>query len=630
MASMSYVQSDDDDGHGCVGGSHGQAASPSSCGATNSYRPTSVGSPFPEHRPLGLNFAKGGPIGSGTAALSWKDGRFSDWPLKIGEQTYQLHAFLLARASQFFERQLTAVSAPEPGTQAPPRGSDLTEVLPQSCHAAFEDALDFIYSENQAAFEAPATKSLLLLKIADILCIPGLFEAMKVRIEGAFGETAPLLLEQYCRFHAPGTEDGSALQQLRENAVDLVVRKFQPFLAQPEMKDAMFRLPSSILCDILQADELLVASEDTVVDFVRSRAESLEGGVGPDNSTGASPRLSLEAVAATTAEVAIVEAVVASSSASAACGSMQEDVDALWECIRWPHVSALKFKEALSLVPQLMKQEVAVRALTQRVADLDLGALDLPNPTPSATPTLGLLGPSLPVPEPRSPILPPGVPKPTSIEIDFCFHYNTAAQFASGQALRSHPRRVGDLVLRVLVFPCGTDTGVAHGSLSVFLEAVPQPHWPRDWEFTNIRYALSCMRWPTGSGETWAAKRKSDLWTFKANRLDRGWHDFLSPGEVTRYLSPEGFVCLRGSLDPECLTRAFIFPNHSGAQGSSYVNHGEAAGSSASRRSWAPARVASSPTAPSPAPGGSGAGNAAIPPTVGVPLLPIGMVADDP
>eukprot|EP00434_Breviolum_minutum_P029816 symbB.v1.2.026359.t1/scaffold2626.1/size122458/9 len=160
------------------------------------------------------------------------------------------------------------------------KGSDLTEVLPTSCHSAFEDALDFMYSENQAAFEAPASKALLLLKIADILQISSLFEAMGRRIEAGIGptkssmeknmlsasrsfeDTAPLLLEQYCRFHIPGTDDGAALRQIRDGAVELIVRKFQPFLTNSEMKTALLRLPARVLVEILDADELLVASED--------------------------------------------------------------------------------------------------------------------------------------------------------------------------------------------------------------------------------------------------------------------------------------------------------------------------------------------------------------------------------
>ncbi|CAJ1390184.1 unnamed protein product, partial [Effrenium voratum] len=102
-------------------------------------------------------------------------------------------------------------------------------------------------------------------------------------------------------------------------------------------------------------------------------------------------------------------------------------------------------------------------------------------------------------------------------------------------------------------------------------------------------YAIACIRWPSGSGETWAAKKKSDLWTFKANRLDRGWHDFLAPGEIHRYLGPDGFVCIRGSLEQECLGRAFLL--NQGSQSGYSGGVGDATGSSASRRSWVPSRA---------------------------------------
>eukprot|EP00928_Gymnodinium_smaydae_P041282 TRINITY_DN27951_c0_g1_i1.p1 TRINITY_DN27951_c0_g1~~TRINITY_DN27951_c0_g1_i1.p1 ORF type:complete len:587 (+),score=109.39 TRINITY_DN27951_c0_g1_i1:189-1949(+) len=504
--------------------------------------------------------SSGAPRGNGMG-LSWHDGRFSDWPVTVGQNSYGLHAFLLARASLFFESHMSVVASAElngDGTK-PVRGSNLTDVIPVSCHSAFEDALDFIYSENQAAFEAPASKALLLLKIADILQISGLFEAMGQRIESTFTETAPLLLDQYCRFHIPGTDDGAALNQLREGAMNLVVRKFQPFLANPETKAALLRLPAPVLAELLNSDELLVSSEDVVFNFVMQRIET-------EASEANDP-----------------------SAAAAALGNEDGDLgpranvpscaETLIGCVRWACVSSTVIREALLLGSRLRIPEVIIHALSERAMAGDLCGTEIPA---SPSPLLR---------HPRHPILPPGVPPPTSIEIDFCFHYGTAATFSSGESLRSQPKKVGDLVLRVLAFPCGTDTGVAHGSLSVFLEAVPQPLWPRDWEFTNIRYALACLRWPSGSGETWAAKRKTDLWTFKANRLDRGWHDFLSPGEVQRYLSPDGFVCLRGSLDPECLGRAFLFSSHGASQGGYTGPGGDAAGSSGSRRSWAPPRI---------------------------------------
>jgi len=505
---------------------------------------------------LGLSFSGG----SGSiASLSWRDGRFSDWTVQVGDKFYKLHAFLLARASLFFESHMSIAARTEQGNA---KGSDLTEVLPTSCHSAFEDALDFMYSENQAAFEAPASKALLLLKIADILQISSLFEAMGRRIEAAFEDTAPLLLEQYCRFHIPGTDDGAALRQIRDGAVELIVRKFQPFLTNSEMKTALLRLPARVLVEILDADELLVASEDVVFDFVLSRLqlEELPDSDGP-NDKDPSPQTSDNGDKA--------------SPSAHQDGEDSDDEEALWDRVRWAFLSSTKFAQALALGKSLLKPEVTQRALTARTTRFDLGGAE-------AFSSMTYMGSLVS----RRPILPPGVPPPTSTEIDFCFHYAHSEQYACGEALRSQPKRIGDVVLRVLVFPAGTDTGVARGSLSVFLEAVPQPSWPKDWEFANIRYGIACIRWPSGSGETWAAKKKSDLWTFKANRLDRGWHDFLAPGEIGRYLGPDGFVCIRGSLEQECLGRAFLL--NQGSQTGYSGGVGDAAGSSASRRSWVP------------------------------------------
>ncbi|CAJ1390007.1 unnamed protein product, partial [Effrenium voratum] len=344
---------------------------------------------------LGLSFSGGSNT---MASLSWRDGRFSDWTVQVGEKYYHLHAFLLARASLFFESHMSIASRTEGGSA---KGSDLTEVLPSSCHSAFEDALDFMYSENQATFEAPASKALLLLKIADILQISSLFEAMGRRIEAAFAETAPLLLEQYCRFHIPGTDDGAALRMIRDGAVDLIVKKFQPFLTSSEMKRALLRLPARVLAEILDSDELLVAGEDAAFDFVLERLQQSEDG--PENPA---------------------ESDGESGKASPLHADAEDDDEVLWDRVRWAFLSSQKFNQALALSKSMLKPEVTLKALTARTVRFDLGGAEA---FLGSTNCIGNL-------VPRRPILPPGVPPPTSTEIDFCFHYAHSEQYVCGEA----------------------------------------------------------------------------------------------------------------------------------------------------------------------------------------------------
>ena len=73
--------------------------------------------------------------------------------------------------------------------------------------------------------------------------------------------------------HIPGTDDGAALGPVRVGVVELTVRKFQPFLAIGEMRAALLRLPSNVLAEIREADDLLVANEDIVFNFVAARLE---------------------------------------------------------------------------------------------------------------------------------------------------------------------------------------------------------------------------------------------------------------------------------------------------------------------------------------------------------------------
>lgn len=443
------------------------------------------------------------------AATGWREGRWSDWTVRVGHRQYNLHAFTLARSSLFFESHMNV--AQQTGQRS--KESDLTAVIPEACYDAFEDALDFVYSDNQLGFQIPETKALLLLKISDILGMMKLFEACKARVQDAVQEYAPLLLEQFCRFYIPGTNDSEALQQVSHVSTKLIIGNFQQYLGQEQCREALLRLPTDVLSEILCADDLAISSEDVVFDFVMQYVEAARDR-----------------------------------------GNKLQDCDLieLWKCVRWQYIGSAKFTDFMETgKSSLLSPDALIQAFAARMEELE------PEAGYKAERGAGKLL--------KRTVRPDDIPPPCSTDIDFCIHFGNSERFALGQPLRSEPTKIGDLVLRVLVFPCGTKTGVARGSLSVFLEAVPQPHWPSDWEFAQIKYSIVCFRWPGSQGERRLGKRKTDTWTFRATKLDRGWHDFLQPGEVQKYLSDHGFLLLRGSIEASCLTRTFLSNNELGA-----------------------------------------------------------------
>lgn len=457
---------------------------------------------------LDLSF-RGGPV-STSSTPSWRDGKWSDWSVIIGTQKYNLHAFTLARASQFFESHMNVATQ----TGSLIRESDLTQVLPEACYDVFEDMLDFVYSDNQASFQILPSKALLLLKTADILGVPKLFEASKSRVQEDLEDSAPVILEQFCSFHIPGTNDSEMLRCVQEHSVTLITERFEWYMAQDMCKEALVRLPPGVLLDIVSSDDLAVACEDTVFDFVLSHME------------------------------------LCSDADSWSEQAARKDSAALWDTVRWAHLSIMKFAEVGQVDSRLLPPNVLSSAYASRIEQREISVDCAGQERLDRALTQRRMK--------RRTVRPPDIPLPASTDIDFCIFFGHAERFRLGQALRSDPLQIGDLVVRVLVFPCGTNTGVAHGSLSIFLEAVPQPHWPPDWEFTQIRYSMVCYRWPVQNGDRRTEKKKVDTWTFRASKLDRGWHDFLQANEVQKYLSPYGFLLFRGSIDVSCLARTFL------------------------------------------------------------------------
>ena len=58
----------------------------------------------PPRLPLGLPFDPGAAGAAGSRPrVSWREGRFRNWTVAVGEQRYRLHKFNLASGSSFFE-----------------------------------------------------------------------------------------------------------------------------------------------------------------------------------------------------------------------------------------------------------------------------------------------------------------------------------------------------------------------------------------------------------------------------------------------------------------------------------------------------------------------------------------------
>lgn len=95
------------------------------------------------------------------AAFEWVSGKYADWKVRVQDKTYHLHRVILAEGPRGCDMFSAAFNAAYEGS-----GTDLTHLLPQQCHAAFETALDFIYGKDKVVNDENAC---LLMKIGEVL-----------------------------------------------------------------------------------------------------------------------------------------------------------------------------------------------------------------------------------------------------------------------------------------------------------------------------------------------------------------------------------------------------------------------------------------------------------------------------
>jgi hypothetical protein len=202
--------------------------------------------------------------------VTWRGGRFSDWTVRLGSAAYQLHAFSLARASTFFESHIEIVTCVyEDSEHQQQRETDITEVVPILCHSVFEDVLEFIYSDNKQDFPICFSKLVQVLKVAEVLGIDTLIEhVLESGICVYEWKNAPYLLENYIAVHVDGTEEGCAMQQFFDEAVATIACHVVYFLELDELLANLRKLPVAVIVRVLAQDNLRVAHENDVYDFV--------------------------------------------------------------------------------------------------------------------------------------------------------------------------------------------------------------------------------------------------------------------------------------------------------------------------------------------------------------------------
>jgi len=452
------------------------------------------------------------------AELTWRDEWRPDWEVKLGERTYRLHAFLLARASTFFKSHIDVVN------DCGPRRSDLSDVLPLACHSVFELILDFIYSANHiysagsASPEVPCCKALLLLKAADVLGISGLLErASACAAIAAEGSEAPLLLEQYVAFHIPGTDDGVAIRNIQVKLVQAFVDKFAVLVSEPRVRAALMRLPVEMIIDILAADNLFAPDEDEVFDFVAETLEHLSTKGqrdGPECDEVVKPLG--DAIVAGECDRPLVEA-----------SPNSEAVSLLWKTVRIAHLSDNKIRQATLLAERLRCSEIVSSIFDMLITR---SSLDVTPPT---------------IIPPHRRVLPPGVNPPTSSEIDICFRQVGGKQWKRGDSITSRSKRVGSKVFRLMIYPRGT-TSAQDGDVSAFVGVVPQPDWGEAWSVHLVCFSIECFPWDEGAScRTLHAHARQVL---NMAKMDLGWLTFLPSADVQQYVSIDGYLFVRARI----------------------------------------------------------------------------------
>jgi len=191
-------------------------------------------------------------------SFHWRDGKYADWEVKLGDRTYSLHRVLLAngpRSCAFFSGACNAHFAS-------PSSSDLSGVLPDRCHQHFERALDFVYGMD---YDADPRSLVGLMKIADVLqCGALLRMCVRTMQHTVTDELAKEWLEEARALHMKAVASACVQRLINMKGA-----------ANLKSLETMTDQDAELCVEILSKDDLQV-EEDDVAEFVLRTVEKTE------------------------------------------------------------------------------------------------------------------------------------------------------------------------------------------------------------------------------------------------------------------------------------------------------------------------------------------------------------------
>ncbi|GFN99273.1 BTB/POZ domain-containing protein 17 [Plakobranchus ocellatus] len=170
---------------------------------------------------------------------------FSDIKIRVGDQTYYGHKFMLASASTVFGAMFGESPAWEESRQ-----EEITLVEEEACQAVFYDFLRYFYS---ASIDMTTDKALPLMFLADKYNVQSLRNAcvdyMMKHIEELPDKNKTLTWYHYSKMTGP--------ERLRESCKNFIVSNFSVVLDAPDWPE----MESEELADFIAMSELCVESE---------------------------------------------------------------------------------------------------------------------------------------------------------------------------------------------------------------------------------------------------------------------------------------------------------------------------------------------------------------------------------